>query len=161
MHVLNMYSCHSASFQIWPWICWKGVADTWTLLWHHLWAKLLNKSRACNSCNNSLIRILWPSCICYNNTFFVVPVSNHNHENCRSCRDMNSTTQSKYGRFLSKWRLRNSSNKKLSKFFDLYAQNCPAYILTLQQVSNHYLQNCRSCGDTSSILPCALSKLSM
>ena len=125
-----------------------GVADTWTLLWHLYKAKLLNKWRAYNSYINSLIRVFWHSCKCYTDTFSVVTISNQNHENCKSCWDKNSTMQCDYGKFLRKWRVCYSNLIKV--LWTLCT--CPANMLTLIPVSNHYLLICRSCRDMSPIL---------
>ena len=51
----------------------------------------LSKSRVCNSNNNNVIRVVWLLCTCLVHSFTMVQVSNHYLENCRSCRDTNST----------------------------------------------------------------------
>ena len=58
--------------------------------------------------------------------------------------------------FLSKSRVCNSSNTYVIRvLWPLYT--CLAYILTLLQVSNHYLENCRrSCEATNLAMPCVL-----
>ena len=37
---------------------------------------------------------------------------------------------------------------------------CPAFILTLLQVSNHYLENCRNCRDKNPTMPRVQGKFS-
>ena len=57
-----------------------------------------------------------------------------------------------YKAILSKSKVCNSSNKKLIRFLRLL-YTCPAYILTLLQVSNH-LENCRrTCRDMHPTMP--------
>ena len=34
----------------------------------------------------------------------------------------------------------------------------PVYIFSLLQVSKHYLENCRNCGDTNLTMPCVYVK---
>ena len=55
--------------------------------------------------------------------------------------------------FLSKSRVCSSSDKSLIRVL-WSLRTCPAYILTLLQVSNHYLENCRGCWDTNSTIKC-------
>ena len=56
--------------------------------------------------------------------------------------------------FLSKSRVCNSTNNNSIKVLWPLC-TCSAYILTMVQVSNHYLENCRrSSGDTNSTLKC-------
>ena len=55
--------------------------------------------------------------------------------------------------FQSKSRVCNSSNKKLIRV-PWPLCTCPAYILTLLQDSNHYLENCSSsCRETNPTMP--------
>ena len=122
---------------------------TWNLLWYGYKAKPLNKSRVYNSCNDSLIRVLWSSCICLTYTFSVMQVSNHNHESCRSSETWTRLCNVNMANCLVMNRVCNSSNKKMIRDTrPLYT--CPFYILTLLYILNHYFENCRKrSGDTN------------
>ena len=48
--------------------------------------------------------------------------------------------------FVSKSRVCNSTNNNSNKILWLLC-TCSVYILTMMQVSNHYFENCRRCGD--------------
>ena len=61
--------------------------------------------------------------------------------------------------FLSKSVICNSNNKHLIRVL-WPSWTCPAYILTLLQVSNDYFENCRSCGNTNPNMSCVQGHIS-
>ena len=103
--------------------------ETRTLLCHVYKAIFLSKSQACNSSNKTLIRVLWPFCTCPAYILTLLKVSNHYHENCRSCRDTALLGHTYVANLLNISRLCNSSNKIWSEFCDLYAYAQPISLL--------------------------------
>ena len=124
-----------------------GVEDLlfWTKSKRVILLTFLSKSNVCNFSNENLTRVLWPSCTCSAYIFILLQVSNQSLENCRNCWDTALLRHAYEAKFLSKSRVWNSSNINLIRVLWPLC-TCPIYILTLLQVSNHYLENCRSCG---------------
>ena len=131
----------------------KGqAAETRTLLCYLYKTNFQSKSRVCNSTKNTSIRVLWPLCTCSVYIHTMMILSNHYLQNCRrSCGGM--ITVMFMALFFSKPRVYNStSNNSIRVLWPLYT--CSVYIRIMVKVSNHYLENCRSWGETNPTMPC-------
>ena len=113
----------------------------------------LSKPRVCNSSNENLIILLWHLCTFPVYVLTLLQVSNHYLENCRRSSETPTLLCHVYkAMFRSKLRYVSRNKKIIRVQWPLC--RCPAYILTLMQVSNHYLENCRrSCGNTNPTMP--------
>ena len=112
-----------------------------------------SKFRVHNSSNKNLIRVLW---LLYTCPAYILPCCKFLIiilKTVRGIAEIQTLLCHVYKAiFQSKSRVCNSSNVNLIRALWPLC-TCPAYTLTLLQVSNHYFENCRSCGDTNLTMP--------
>ena len=137
----------------WATEAWKTVevVETQTLLCHVYTTKFMSKSRVCNSSNKNMIRVLWPLCtypayiliFCKFQIIILKTVGEVAETQTLLCHVYKTN-------FLSKSRVCSYTYNNWIKVLCI----CSVYILAMVQVSNHNLENCRSCRDTNSTIKC-------